>query len=126
MTSYMTWGILTGWLDGQVPSAPTPLCDASGFGYAIWLMWSALSVFFPSQHVGKVMTDRMPPTQKPVGRVWESGAAQLRFLLSPVAGMQRWHTLGAEPGEVAAASPTSMRKPGVNAVTLTDASGDAM
>src|SRR3569833_3333509 len=59
----------------------------------------------PSQQVGKVMTERIPPAQKPVGRVWASGDAQLMLLLSPLAGMQRWQTLFCHRGELATMPP---------------------
>jgi hypothetical protein len=47
MTSYMTWGILTGCDAGQGPLlSKVPLS-----GYATWLLWSGLSRFCPSQHL---------------------------------------------------------------------------
>jgi hypothetical protein len=47
ITSYITWGNLTGWLSGQ-----GPVVSKEPFaGYATWDLWSGLSVFFPSQHL---------------------------------------------------------------------------
>jgi len=56
ITSYMTCGILTGCVAGHGPL----LSNVPDVGYATWLLWSGLSMFLPSQHVGKVITDRIP------------------------------------------------------------------
>jgi hypothetical protein len=72
----------------------------------------------PSQQVGKVIMDRIPPTQGDRGRVAASGEPQFMLLLSPVEGMHLWQTLWADVEDIEEASPTSMRKPGLKAVTV--------
>src|SRR4051812_15163762 len=72
MISYMTCGILTGWVAGQAP----PLSNVPVAGYAMWLLWSGLSVFLPSQRDGKVTVTRQPPPQGAVGKPLTSDPVQ--------------------------------------------------
>jgi hypothetical protein len=48
----MTWGILTGCVDGQSPPTLVPEKEAGPcLGYATWDLWSGLSRFTPSQQL---------------------------------------------------------------------------
>lgn len=76
---------------------------------------------------GRERDDGAYPTRTHlVGQRLAVRGAQLMLLLSPVAGMQRWHTLRALFGPRDVASPTNIRKPGLKAVTFSLAVGDGM